>query len=53
MDATARCYESGVASDLSRPDLSLTNQIVGSFIAMANLQPGSSILDLGCGTAQK
>ena len=52
MDPTTRFYQSGVASDLSRPDMSFLNETVDSFVAMANLQPGSSILDLGCGIAQ-
>ena len=52
MDATTRFYESGVASSLSEPRMSFLDETVNSFVAMANLQPGSSVLDLGCGIAR-
>ena len=43
-------YESGVAGELSEPELSFLIETVGSCIDMAKLEPGSSVSDLGIGS---
>ena len=52
MDASALFSESGVAREITRPDMSFLYETVDFFVAMANLQSGSSILDLDCGIAR-
>ena len=52
MNASAPSFEDGVASHLVEPYLSWIRETVDSFVGMASLQPGSSVLDLGCGTAR-
>lgn len=41
-------FKNGVATPLNEPQLGWLDQTVDTFVAMSNLQSGSSILDHGC-----